>query len=759
MNYSMDTQHQIDRLIELAIIQRTELRQLVDQLPQLREHLAAEVEQVFEQAEPQMRAELEEFCSQQATDATAKTGSALESKISELAANLERTTQARYNAIIAEREENVRLTAQAEQKIAEHAASLPGAVKEIVTAELARFPRAGEIDQLRKEFAEPRGLNPRGKWQAGETYNKLDLVTINGDSFVSNSDGNRERPSRSAAEWTLSAARGQGGGGGITSLNDVLNTPTSGQIIGSQGGQYVPKTLVAGANITINETASTITIIGDEGEISLQDGTAAAPSLFFTNDTDTGLYRPAANTLGISVSGTQIAYFDEDGLTVTNAGATLGGSLHAANGNANNPSLSFDSDQDTGFFRHQPNELGITLGGTQKATLTSTTFTITPNLVVSGTGTINGTSIPASKTLVVTTDKISALAATTSSELAGVISDETGSGSLVFATSPTLVTPILGTPQSGTLTSCTGLPISTGVSGLGTNVATFLATPSSANLAAAVTDETGSGALVFANTPTLVTPNIGAATGSSLNLSGNATVGGNLTVSGGTQVLSASGGSDSLLVVEQTGTAAAYLRLQSAAAASGAFGGIEFKDAGSARWFIGGNGGYVNAAHDFNVTVNGDYRFRIDTAGVSRVLSTTASSSTSTGALVVSGGVGVAKRVTTGERILANASVSAAAATISTGATLYAGQIDNVGYGTKLLFDHSFGTPESQTRGAFVQSRVDVYGFSTDVGLGFGTTSGGSISEKMFLASGGNLLLGTTTNSANGKLQLTTHTT
>lgn len=78
----------------------------------------------------------------------------------------------------------------------------------------------------------------------------------------------------------------------------------------------------------------------------------------------------------------------------------------------------------------------------------------------------------------------------------------------------------LGTPSSGTLTSCTGLPISTGVSGLGANVATFLGTPSSANLIAAVTDETGTGSLVFANTPTLVTPVLGAATGTSLNLSG-----------------------------------------------------------------------------------------------------------------------------------------------------------------------------------------------------------------------------------------------
>jgi hypothetical protein len=66
----------------------------------------------------------------------------------------------------------------------------------------------------------------------------------------------------------------------------------------------------------------------------------------------------------------------------------------------------------------------------------------------------------------------------------------------------------LGTPNAGTLTSCTGLPISTGVSGLGTNVATFLATPTSANLAAAVTDETGTGSLVFATSPTITTPTI-----------------------------------------------------------------------------------------------------------------------------------------------------------------------------------------------------------------------------------------------------------
>jgi hypothetical protein len=76
----------------------------------------------------------------------------------------------------------------------------------------------------------------------------------------------------------------------------------------------------------------------------------------------------------------------------------------------------------------------------------------------------------------------------------------------------------LGTPSGGTLTNATGLPISTGVSGLGTNVATFLATPSSANFLNAVTGATGNGGgVVFANNATLVAPTLGVATATSLN--------------------------------------------------------------------------------------------------------------------------------------------------------------------------------------------------------------------------------------------------
>ena len=63
---------------------------------------------------------------------------------------------------------------------------------------------------------------------------------------------------------------------------------------------------------------------------------------------------------------------------------------------------------------------------------------VTPNIGVATATSVNGTTIPSSKTLVVTTDKLNVHASTSSSELAGIISDETGSGSLVFNTSPTL---------------------------------------------------------------------------------------------------------------------------------------------------------------------------------------------------------------------------------------------------------------------------------------------------------------------------------
>ena len=80
------------------------------------------------------------------------------------------------------------------------------------------------------------------------------------------------------------------------------------------------------------------------------------------------------------------------------------------------------------------------------------------------------------------------------------------------ATNLTLTTPALGTPTAGVLTNATGLPIATGVSGLGTGVATLLAGNSS-----------GTGGPAGTTSPTFTTPNIGTASGASLTVTGQLT--------------------------------------------------------------------------------------------------------------------------------------------------------------------------------------------------------------------------------------------
>lgn len=98
----------------------------------------------------------------------------------------------------------------------------------------------------------------------------------------------------------------------------------------------------------------------------------------------------------------------------------------------------------------------------------------------------------------------------TSSLVFSAATAASGSGDVVTTTATqtltnkTLVAPVLGTPASGTLTNCTGLPVATGISGTGAGVTAFLATPSSANLRTALTDETGTGSAVFATNPTIV---------------------------------------------------------------------------------------------------------------------------------------------------------------------------------------------------------------------------------------------------------------
>lgn len=201
-------------------------------------------------------------------------------------------------------------------------------------------------------------------------------------------------------------------------------------------------------------------------------------------------------------------------------------------------------------------------GGTGSFAVTLTPTTLSSDRTVT---LADGNTTLQAGTMAITGGTLAQFAATTSAQLAGVISDETGSGSLVFATSPTLVTPTLGVatatsinkvaitaPATGatltiadgkTLTASntltfTGTDSSSVAFGAGGTVAytsnklSAFAATTSAELAGVISDETGSGSLVFATSPTLVTPVLGAATATSItgstgNLSITAAAGNN----------------------------------------------------------------------------------------------------------------------------------------------------------------------------------------------------------------------------------------
>ena len=479
---------------------------------------------------------------------------------------------------------------------------------------------------VNKDFRVKNGLVVEGSTATvnGKNIITAGVVDAKGDLIVGSADDAVARLGVGSNGQVLTAASGATYG---VQWSDPAAVGVFGESISFEGATadaYETTLAVtdptADRTITFKDASGTVAFTSDipSSTTGLSEGT----NLYFTDER-------AQDAIGNNV-GTGLTYTDATGaISVTANTYDAYGAAGTAQTNAESTASGYVSTHAGLTATH--GATGAIVGTTNTQTLTNKTLTsptlTTPDLGVATATSVNGTTIPNTKTLVVTTDKLNVLAATSSSELAGVISDETGTGALVFANTPTLVTPNIGaatgtslvlsgdltvngttttintvdtlvtdknitignvaTPTDATAdgggitlkgaadktfnwvdatdawTSSEHMNLASGkayylngtvlkevtetlknktingadntlsvriandVTGLGTGVATFLATPSSANLASALTDESGSSTVAFTNSPTFVTPTLGAAKATSVEfadtLTGSAT--------------------------------------------------------------------------------------------------------------------------------------------------------------------------------------------------------------------------------------------
>jgi hypothetical protein len=334
------------------------------------------------------------------------------------------------------------------------------------------------------------------------------------------------------------------GGTGITTA------PTNGALlIGNSSGGYTVNQLTAGSGIQITSPSSgTIKIdavTGGVGTVTSVNVAGGTTGLTASGGPITGAGTiTLGGTLGISHGGTGVTSTPASGalLIGNGTGYTVNELTAGAGISITKPAPGSITIAATGSGG-TVTSVGLS-GGTTGLTVTSSPITSSGTMTIGGTlatsagGTGIGTAPSTGQVLIgngaggyalntisgTSPIQVTSSAGSITVSFSGIlpvanggtgVSTSTGSGSNVLSTSPTLVTPILGTPTSGTLTNCTGYTTGnlSGTISLTTQVAGTLPV---ANGGTGVTTSTGSGSNVLSTSPTLVTPILGTPTSGTL---------------------------------------------------------------------------------------------------------------------------------------------------------------------------------------------------------------------------------------------------